>query len=774
MKNRTRIITAAIVAATLGAVSAQAANWTGAGGDGLWVTPANWDGGVLPTGNDTASIATNLTVVFEDGNTNSFGRQFVNGGATFNLTGGKFSPQQPGNTVRDLIGDGSGQTGTVNQTSGYYGVGHLVAVGKSGGTGFYNLSGGTLNIGRGGNTLTGSPYGASLSVGGNGSIMHITGGTINTRVGVEIDTNAKLKLDGTNATFTVGNAGSGDGTWYQEGTLDLGISSNGITKILIDDPEDDGTSRAIFAFGSLLDVELLDGWVPTGTQTWDVITCEGLMLNNGMKWADAALTNNWSFKVVSNNTLQVTYGIGSSMPPTVTGRNMRWNGTALDNDFSNTDNWGVFYDGNYNNPATWPPYNKDNWTIGEYHNAPINPVPALNYYGGAAEAQNYLNIGNRRDATFNMYAGKLSFGAQNWHTWGNGNAGGNATVYVADGATLDVNAIRAALDNADATITLDGGSMSAFRARTLNGASISLAMGYGGSGTGLFQIKSTGTFTSRAGVSLGNTAGTATGIFSVEGSDVTQIGIGSSGSLDGVWIQYSNSVLRARIDATTNGVTPIFIDNVDNDGDCFATFENGAQLDLGFMAGVTNYGSFDLMIAETNITDNGITFAPGVDTAVWSYEIVANGVSNILRVTATEPAGGYTSNGTPYSWLNGYYDVGAEFGGDYEAADAADTDMDGLNAWEEYVAGTIPTDNTSVLAITSGEKLPSGDFIVTWQSRDDRWYSVITNLNLTVGTPGVEASGIQGKAGSTSTSYTSSVPPSVDALFVEIGVTNAP
>ena len=46
----------------------------------------------------------------------------------------------------------------------------------------------------------------------------------------------------------------------------------------------------------------------------------------------------------------------------------------------------------------------------------------------------------------------------------------------------------------------------------------------------------------------------------------------------------------------------------------------------------------------------------------------------------------YTTNGTPYAWLNRY-----GFTNDYASADWSDADHDGIPAWQEYQAGTDPT-----------------------------------------------------------------------------------
>ena len=126
-----------------------------------------------------------------------------------------------------------------------------------------------------------------------------------------------------------------------------------------------------------------------------------------------------------------------------------------------------------------------------------------------------------------------------------------------------------------------------------------------------------------------------------------------------------------------------------------------------------------------------------------------------------------TTNGTPYAWLDSYYDVGTLFGGDYELAAMSDTDGDGHEAWEEFIAGTDATNSASVLKVTSVEAIGGNDFVITWQSVAGKDYSIITNLNLAFPNPGVAASGIPGLAGETS--VTSSLP-SASSVFYEIGV----
>uniref|UniRef100_UPI0035634DC0 hypothetical protein n=1 Tax=Pontiella sp. TaxID=2837462 RepID=UPI0035634DC0 len=132
----------------------------------------------------------------------------------------------------------------------------------------------------------------------------------------------------------------------------------------------------------------------------------------------------------------------------------------------------------------------------------------------------------------------------------------------------------------------------------------------------------------------------------------------------------------------------------------------------------------------------------------------------------TAPANVYTTRGTPHSWLDGYYDVATQFGGDYDLADESDTDSDGHKAWQEYIAGTDATNPDSVLRVNSAEAV-GGDWVITWQSVAGKSYSIITNASLASPNPGVEASGITGQPNETS--YTGTVG-GATAVFYEVGV----
>jgi len=66
-----------------------------------------------------------------------------------------------------------------------------------------------------------------------------------------------------------------------------------------------------------------------------------------------------------------------------------------------------------------------------------------------------------------------------------------------------------------------------------------------------------------------------------------------------------------------------------------------------------------------------------------------------------------TTNGTPVWWLQSY-----GFSNDLSAADLTDNDHDGLLAWEEYQAGTLPNNSTSVFKVLRLDYRPSSNSVI--------------------------------------------------------------
>lgn len=78
---------------------------------------------------------------------------------------------------------------------------------------------------------------------------------------------------------------------------------------------------------------------------------------------------------------------------------------------------------------------------------------------------------------------------------------------------------------------------------------------------------------------------------------------------------------------------------------------------------------------------------------------------------------------TPYFWL-------AQHGlTNYTADAAADTDHDGFTTWQEYMAGTDPTNQTSTFRLTSSVATPQGT-VIRWPSVSNRFYSLSLTTNL--------------------------------------------
>ncbi|HEU5397015.1 MAG TPA: choice-of-anchor Q domain-containing protein, partial [Verrucomicrobiae bacterium] len=100
----------------------------------------------------------------------------------------------------------------------------------------------------------------------------------------------------------------------------------------------------------------------------------------------------------------------------------------------------------------------------------------------------------------------------------------------------------------------------------------------------------------------------------------------------------------------------------------------------------------------------------------------------------------------PYAWLLQY---GLPIDG---SADYVDSDRDGLNNWQEWIAGTDPTNSASVLAMVSAMPAPDYSSVtVSWQSVSGRSYFLQRSSALS-GPPGFTTiqTHIGGQAGTTS------------------------
>jgi parallel beta-helix repeat protein len=100
--------------------------------------------------------------------------------------------------------------------------------------------------------------------------------------------------------------------------------------------------------------------------------------------------------------------------------------------------------------------------------------------------------------------------------------------------------------------------------------------------------------------------------------------------------------------------------------------------------------------------------------------------------------------------------------------DSADPDGDGMNNWQEWQAGTVPTNALSVLRLSSPVRNGSG-LVVSWQSVNSRAYFIERSINLSA--PGsflTLATNIAGLPGTTSFTDTSAI--GSGPFFYRVGI----
>jgi len=83
------------------------------------------------------------------------------------------------------------------------------------------------------------------------------------------------------------------------------------------------------------------------------------------------------------------------------------------------------------------------------------------------------------------------------------------------------------------------------------------------------------------------------------------------------------------------------------------------------------------------------------------------------------------TNSTPKWWLADYYG----HTNDFNSVALSDTDGDGMLAWQEYGAGTDPTDSASLLQLVL-TALGQDGFRIFWSSVTGRRYSVYQSTNI--------------------------------------------
>ena len=117
------------------------------------------------------------------------------------------------------------------------------------------------------------------------------------------------------------------------------------------------------------------------------------------------------------------------------------------------------------------------------------------------------------------------------------------------------------------------------------------------------------------------------------------------------------------------------------------------------------------------------------------------------------------TNQTPEWWLAGYYGTN-----DFDAEAMSDTDGDGMAAWQEYRAGTLPTNFSSALKISALSTEPSG-FNICWLSTTGRMYAIHKSTNLVAGWDAQPLATNIPASGTGSTDHTDPNPKPVETFY---------
>jgi parallel beta-helix repeat protein len=154
-----------------------------------------------------------------------------------------------------------------------------------------------------------------------------------------------------------------------------------------------------------------------------------------------------------------------------------------------------------------------------------------------------------------------------------------------------------------------------------------------------------------------------------------------------------------------------------------------------------NSGNNGFVSSSTDLDDNPRVVHGTVDMGAYEFQ----GAGSIIS----------------YAWLQQY---GLPTDG---SADFLDSDHDGLNNWQEWLAGTNPTNALSELKIISATVNRAG-FVVTWQSENTRMYYLQRSVDLSQGTFSTIQGNIAGQAGTTSYTDTNAV--GSGQFFYRVGV----
>ena len=267
-----------------------------------------------------------------------------------------------------------------------------------------------------------------------------------------------------------------------------------------------------------------------------------------------------------------------------------------------------------------------------------------------------------------------------------------------------------------------------------------------------------------SGYTIDTTGGTATvvnipgnGNLSVRLRDTNSSNSAGAGLTKTFPEQEGVSVYEMRVKAgqTTNS---LFLSLLDADGTraCQIGFSGNGRLRFLYQAGqfadLDNYTTgtwyrfrievdverqqYSVWIDDELVLGDTLFFSPtGPITSLRVANSFQTGFFDIdsIKVLAGNVPSLVTAEGTPFSYLDQFYDTSAWTSEDYNLADMSDTDGDGLTGREEFLAGTVPTDGTSFLNLDVSSN--DGDnFEFSWNTVRDRSYTIKESTDLSTWT----------------------------------------
>lgn len=305
MKSRWRALLSGLASAAFVCNAWGAITWDGGGEDNEFSTQANWSNDQPLEGGEIYSIeGVSRVDRLRDSKVGILSIR----GTTVYISRGVHHNGRSGSQTRDLYFHGSG--GTINQSGGEYHIGHLVSIGSgdSSRNGHYNLTGGKFVIYRGGSSLLSPdlnpPKGPSLEVGDNANdnqaVFEISGKSIlETRGGVVISPSGVFNVVGSRALIGIGSDNNVDGFWTQMkgGTLKCDIDSRGVSRVFIDDVDEQTGVAIDFRPGSKLELGFATGTEPQ-QGSWVIFVAENTVFDRstlaGLSLTDTT-PDGWSF-----------------------------------------------------------------------------------------------------------------------------------------------------------------------------------------------------------------------------------------------------------------------------------------------------------------------------------------------------------------------------------------------------------------------------------------------------------------------------------------------